>query len=89
MDVMDGKMKTWNLNDGNENRANEVALIADYRFKNDLLWKFNLKYMDAPRANYVDFGGSTISEQRLPWVIRSPMVTYMKVWQKAAVPGCM
>ena len=62
MDVMDGKMKTWNLNDGNENRANEVALIADYRFKNDLLWKFNLKYMDAPRANYVDFGGSTISE---------------------------
>ena len=61
MDVMDGKMKTWNLNDGNENRANEVALIADYRFKNDLLWKFNLKYMDAPRANYVDFGG-TISE---------------------------
>ena len=37
-------------------------LIADYRFKNDLLWKFNLKYMDAPRANYVDFGGSTISE---------------------------
>ena len=62
MDVMDGKMKTWNLNDGNENRANEVALIADYRFKNDLLWKFNLKYMDAPRANYVDFGGSSISE---------------------------
>ena len=62
MDVMDGKMKTWNLNDGSENRANEVAMIADYRFKNDLLWKFNLKYMDAPRANYVDFGGSTISE---------------------------
>ena len=62
MDVKDGKMKTWNLGDGSENRANEIALIADYRFQNDLLWKFNLKYMDAPRANYVDFGGSTISE---------------------------
>ena len=62
MDVRDGKMKTWNLGDGSENRANEIALIADYRFQNDLLWKFNLKYMDAPRANYVDFGGSTISE---------------------------
>lgn len=62
MDIMDGKMKTWNLNDGSENRANEVAMIADYRFKNDLFWKFNLKYMDAPHANYVDFGGSTISE---------------------------
>lgn len=48
--------------DGSENRANEIALISDYRFRNDLLWKFNLKYMDAPRANYVDFGGSTISE---------------------------
>ena len=55
-------MKTWNLGDGSENRANEIALISDYRFRNDLLWKFNLKYMDAPRANYVDFGGSTISE---------------------------
>lgn len=62
MDVRDGKMKTWNLGDGSENRANEIALISDYRFRNDLLWKFNLKYMDAPRANYVDFGGSTISE---------------------------
>ena len=62
MDVRDGKMKTWNLGNGSENRANEIALISDYRFRNDLLWKFNLKYMDAPRANYVDFGGSTISE---------------------------
>lgn len=35
-----------------KNRANEIALISDYRFRNDLLWKFNLKYMDAPRANY-------------------------------------
>lgn len=62
MDIMDGKMKTWNFGDNFNNRANELALIADYRFNNDLLWNFNMKYMDAPRANYVDFGGSTISE---------------------------
>lgn len=62
MDIMDGEMKTWYLNDANENRANEIALIADYRFNNGLLWEFDMKYMDAPRANYVDFGRSTISE---------------------------
>lgn len=61
MDVMTGKMKTWNLTDFSDNRSNEVSLLADYRFGEDYQWKLNMKYMDAPRANYVDFGGSTIS----------------------------
>ena len=57
-----GQMETWNLNEGSENRANEVTLVTDYRLDNGLQWKLSAKYMDAPRANYVDFGGSTISE---------------------------
>ena len=61
MDTMTGQMMTWNLTDAQENRANEIALIADYTFANGLQWKLNAKYMDAPRADYVDFGGSTIS----------------------------
>lgn len=81
-------MKTWNLGDGSENRANEIALISDYRFRNDLLWKFNLKYMDAPRANYVDFGGSTISEVTANDGLRYQTVIRMRDWQKVAAPGC-
>ena len=61
LDMPTGKMKTWNLNDAHENRANEISLITDYTFQNGLTWKLNAKYMDAPRANYVDFGGSTIA----------------------------
>lgn len=61
MDVMTGKMCTWNLTDCQENRSNELSLIADYNFNNGLKWKLNAKYMNAPRANYVDFGGSTIA----------------------------
>ena len=57
-----GKMETWNMTDVNDNHANEVALISQYQFDNGWLWKFNAKYMDAPRANCVDYGGSTISE---------------------------
>ena len=55
-------METWNMTDVNDNHANEVALVSQYQFDNGWLWKFNAKYMDAPRANYVDYGGSTISE---------------------------
>ena len=55
-------METWNMSDGSENHANEIALISQYQFDNGWLWKFNAKYMNAPRANYVDYGGSSISE---------------------------
>lgn len=55
-------METWNMSDGSENHANEIALISQYQFDNGWLWKFNAKYMNAPRANYVDYGGSTISQ---------------------------
>lgn len=55
-------METWNMSDGSENHANEIALISQYQFDNGWLWKFNAKYMNAPRANFVDYGGSTISQ---------------------------
>lgn len=60
LDIMDGKMKSWTFNEGLENRAHEVALLFDYKFRNGLKWTLNAKYMNAPKANYVDFGGSTI-----------------------------
>ena len=62
LNTKSGKMETWNMNDGCENHANEIALISQYQFDNGWLWKFNAKYMNAPRANYVDYGGSTISK---------------------------
>lgn len=62
MDIMDGKMKKANLRDLADNRSHEVALLTDYTFDNGLKWILNMKYMNAPEANYVDFGGSTISE---------------------------
>lgn len=60
-DIMTGEKKTWNLNKGSENRSHEVAFLANYRWDNGLLWKFDAKYMYVPVANFVDFGGSTIS----------------------------
>lgn len=62
MDIMDGKMKKANLRDLENNRSHEVALLTDYTFDNGAKWSLNMKYMNAPEANYVDFGGSTISE---------------------------
>ena len=62
LNTKSGKMETWNMSDGSENHANEIALISQYQFDNGWLWKFNAKYMNAPRANYVDYGGSTISK---------------------------
>ncbi|MDO4163489.1 MAG: helix-turn-helix domain-containing protein [Bacteroides sp.] len=62
MDIMDGQMKTGRFGDFIDNRAHEVALLFDYAFDNGWDWSVNAKYMDAPEANYVDFGGSTISE---------------------------
>ena len=62
LNTKSGKMETWNMSDGSENHANEIALISQYQFDNGWLWKFNAKYMNAPRANFVDYGGSTISQ---------------------------
>lgn len=62
MDIMDGKMKQANLRDLADNRSHEVTLLTDYMFDNDMKWTLNMKYMNSPEANYIDFGGSTISE---------------------------
>lgn len=62
MDIMDGKMKKANLRDMADNRSHEVTLLTDYTFDNGLKWNLDMKYMNAPEANYVDFGGSTITE---------------------------
>lgn len=61
MDIMDGQMKKANLKDLTHNRSHEVALLTDYACDNGMRWTLNMKYMNAPEANYVDFGGSTIS----------------------------
>ena len=61
MDIMDGKIKSANLRDLNDNRSHEVALLTDYTFDNGMKFKLDMKYMNAPEANYVDFGGSTIT----------------------------
>lgn len=62
MDIMDGKIKPCNLRDMADNRSHELTLLSDYTFDNGLKWNFDFKYMNAPEANYIDFGGSTISE---------------------------
>lgn len=62
MDVMDGKMKSGRFGDFTDNKAHEVALLFDYTFRNNLNWTINAKYMNAPQANFVEFGGSNISE---------------------------
>ena len=61
MDILDGKMKTGRFGDFTGNKAHELALLYDYRFAGGTEWSLHAKYMNAPEANYVDFGGSTIS----------------------------
>lgn len=61
MDILDGKMKTGRFGDFTGNKAHELALLYDYRFADGTEWSLHAKYMNAPEANYVDFGGSTIS----------------------------
>ena len=61
LDIMDGKMKKANLRDLEDNRSHEVTFLTDYTFDSGLKWNLDMKYMTAPEANYVDFGGSTIS----------------------------
>lgn len=62
MDVKDGKIKSARFGDFTGNKAHEVALLFDYTFRNSLNWSLNAKFMNAPEANYVDFGGSNISQ---------------------------
>ncbi len=62
MDIKTGKLVKTNLRDAVTNRSHEIALLSDYTFDNGLKFNFNMKYMNAPKADYVDFGGSTISE---------------------------
>lgn len=61
MDIMDGKIKSANLRDLNDNRSHEIALLTDYTFDSGMKFTLDMKYMNAPKADYVDFGGSTIS----------------------------
>ena len=60
MDVLDGSMKTGRWGDFTTNRSHEVTLLFDYYLGNGYKLDFNAKYMDAPKADFVDFGGSTI-----------------------------
>lgn len=62
MDVRDGKMKSGRFGDFTGNKAHEIAVLFDYTFRNKLKWTLNAKYMNAPEADYVDFGGSNINE---------------------------
>lgn len=62
MDVMTGEMKVWHPGEGDLNFANEISLVGDYTFNNGWNGWLSVKYMDAPKADYVDFGGSTITE---------------------------
>lgn len=62
MDVMDGKIKSANFRDLNTNRSHEVQLLADYAFRDGTKFNFSMKYMNAPKADYVDMGGSNISQ---------------------------
>lgn len=60
-DVMNGKAASWDFQQYMDNRANEIAFLFENTFGNGWKWNLNAKYTDVPRANYVDFGGSTIS----------------------------
>ncbi len=60
MDVMDGKIKTGQWGDFTNNRAHEVSALFDYTLGNGYQLNLRAKFMDAPQANYVDFGGSSI-----------------------------
>lgn len=61
-DIMDGQAHSWDFQQAMDNHANELAFLFENTFNNGWKWTLNAKYMDAPRANYVDFGGSTISQ---------------------------
>lgn len=60
MDILDGKMKKGRWGDFTDNYAHDVTAHFDYRFDNGWQLDVNGKFMTAPKADYVDFGGSSI-----------------------------
>ncbi|MDE5876250.1 MAG: TonB-dependent receptor [Muribaculaceae bacterium] len=62
MDVMDGKMKKGRWGDFTDNYAHDITAHFDYVFGDNYKLDVNAKYMIAPRADYCDFGGSSIFE---------------------------
>lgn len=60
-DVMNGERRIWNFQEAMDNHANELAFLFENTFNKGWKWVLNAKYINAPRANYIDFGGSTIS----------------------------
>ena len=60
MDIMDGKIKSGRWGDFTNNQAHDITALFDYTFDNGYQLNISSKYMDAPHANYVDFGGSSI-----------------------------
>ncbi len=62
MDIIDGKIKSGRWGDFTNNQAHDLTAILDYSLGNKYLLSIRAKYMDAPHANYVDFGGSSIFE---------------------------
>lgn len=62
MDMLTGERCTTDLQDESDNRSHELTLLLDYRAHNDWQWSIKAKYMNAPVANYVDFGGCTIAQ---------------------------
>lgn len=60
MDVMDGKIKSGKWGDFTTTDSHEITALFDYTLENGMQLNINAKYLNAPHANYVDFGGSTI-----------------------------
>lgn len=60
MDVMDGQIKSGRWGDFTNNEAHDLTAMFDYSPGNGYQLNLRAKYMDAPHANYVDFGGSSI-----------------------------
>ena len=64
-------------------------MLFDYTFRNNLNWTFNAKFMNAPEANYVDFGGSNISEAtEEDGLFLDVRKMPIPDWWKVDVPGC-
>ncbi len=60
MDIMDGQIKSGRWGDFTNNQAHDITAMFDYSLADGYQLKLSAKYMDAPHANYVDFGGSSI-----------------------------
>lgn len=61
MDMRSGKVSDVGVNDESQNRANELMLNMDYKFNNDLEWKFNAKVMKSHNS-YIWVGAPSINQ---------------------------